>query len=75
MKTVAVAEFKAKCLALVEQVRSRRERVIITKYGEPVAEVIPIHSQKSTKDHELRNSVIYEGDLLSPIDVEWEAMK
>lgn len=75
MKTIAVGEFKAKCLALVEEVRSRGERVLITKRGEPVAEVIPIRPRKSIKDHELRGSVIYEGDLLSPIDVEWEAMK
>lgn len=76
MKTIAVGEFKSKCLSLLERVRTKKERLIITKRGKPIAEVIPLKTKNhSLKDHELRGSIIYEGDLISPIEVEWEAMR
>lgn len=71
MKTVAVGEFKARCLTLLEQVRNKKERLIITKHGRPMVEVVPLRSTKSVKDHELRGSIIYEGDIISPLEVEW----
>lgn len=38
---MAISEFKAKCLAVVEEVRSSGEPVLITKRGSPVAELVP----------------------------------
>jgi prevent-host-death family protein len=39
--TVTVSEFKATCLARLERVRRTGRRLLITKRGEPIAEVIP----------------------------------
>src|SRR6478736_6057398 len=41
MKEVAICEFKAKCLGMLEQVRKTRKPIRITRFGEPVAEIVP----------------------------------
>jgi hypothetical protein len=38
---MSVSEFKAKCLAIVENIANKKERVVITRYGRAAAEVIP----------------------------------
>lgn len=38
---MSVSEFKAKCLAIVEDIANKKERVVITRYGRAAAEVIP----------------------------------
>ena len=72
--TIAAGEFKAKCLKMLDKVADERETLVITKRGIPVAKVIPIPS-KGDFVGSMRGSVIWEGDIISPIDVEWEAMK
>ena len=41
MREIAISEFKAKCLALLEQVRATKKPIRITRFGKPVAEVVP----------------------------------
>jgi prevent-host-death family protein len=41
MKEVAISEFKAKCLGMLEEVRKTRRPIRVTRFGEPVAEVVP----------------------------------
>lgn len=41
MKEIAISEFKAKCLGILEEVRKTRKPVRVTRFGEPIAEVIP----------------------------------
>ncbi len=41
MKEVAISVFKAKCLGLLEEVRKTRRPIRVTRFGEPVAEVVP----------------------------------
>jgi prevent-host-death family protein len=72
--TIAAGEFKAKCLKLIDQVSETRKPLVITKRGKPVVEVIPIAS-KGDLIGSMRGSVLWEGDIISPLDVEWEAMK
>jgi prevent-host-death family protein len=49
MKEVAISEFKAKCLGILEQVRKTRRPIRVTKFGEPVAEVIPPSPGKASE--------------------------
>jgi len=72
--TIPAGEFKAKCLKLLDQVAAERKTLVITKHGKPVAEVIPIREQKSLFGA-MKGSVLYMGDIISPLDVEWDAMK
>jgi prevent-host-death family protein len=65
---VPAGEFKAKCLALLDEVAEKGEEIVVTKRGRPVACLVPIESQRT-----LRGSIVTQGDLISPIDEEWEA--
>ena len=42
VKKMAAGTFKAKCLAVMDEVQSKRETVIITKHGKPVAKLVPV---------------------------------
>jgi prevent-host-death family protein len=72
--TIPAGEFKAKCLKLLDKVAEDRQPLIITKHGKPVAQLIPVPAEKNIIGA-MRGSVLWEGDIISPIDVEWEAMK
>jgi prevent-host-death family protein len=41
MKTIAAGSFKVHCLAVMDEVQAKRETVVITKRGKPVAKLIP----------------------------------
>jgi prevent-host-death family protein len=41
MKEIAISVFKAKCLGILEEVRKTRKPIRITRFGKPVAEVVP----------------------------------
>ncbi|MGA3309769.1 MAG: type II toxin-antitoxin system Phd/YefM family antitoxin [Xanthobacteraceae bacterium] len=68
-RTYTASEFKAKCLVLLEQVERTKEPIVITKRGKPVARLVP-HLFGL-----LKGRVEIVGDIISPIDVEWEALK
>jgi prevent-host-death family protein len=42
MTTITAAEFKAKCLRILDEVNQTREPVIVTKRGKPVAQIVPM---------------------------------
>ena len=73
---VKASEFKAKCLALMDQVAKSGKSIVITKKGKPVAELVPHRAGKTRNPFGIwKNSVKITGDIVSPIDVEWEALK
>lgn len=41
MEEIAISEFKAKCLAILEQVRLTKTPIRVTRFGKPVAEIVP----------------------------------
>ena len=74
MESLSVSEFKAKCLSVLQDVNKQKKRVIITKRGKPIAEVIPYESEQ--KDIPLKNTVTFMGDIISPVaEEDWEALK
>ena len=42
MKTISASLFKTNCSAIVEEVKAKRESVLITKRGQPVARLVPV---------------------------------
>jgi prevent-host-death family protein len=44
MKTIPAGAFKTNCLALMDEVQAKREELLITKHGKPVAKLIPVDS-------------------------------
>jgi prevent-host-death family protein len=66
MKTIAAAEFKARCLTLMEEVRSTREHVTITKRGKPVAKLVPAGPPTREFIGSLKGVFRIVGDIESP---------
>jgi len=75
-KIMKASDFKAKCLAVMDEVAKTGEAVIVTKNGKPVAELVP-HQPKGKRSPFgiWKGQVEIKGDIISPIDVEWDAMK
>ena len=67
MRALKISEFKAKCLAVVEQVDRTGEPVTILKRGRPVARLVPAASADRYPQDSLAGSVEILGDVLSPV--------
>jgi len=68
MRDVAISEFKAKCLAMLEEVEKTKQPIRVTKFGRPIAEVVPVTpQQKRTWIDSLRGKLEITGDIISPI--------
>ena len=74
-KTMKASECKAKFLGVLDEVATTHERVIVTKNGKPVAEIVPFVEKPKSIRGVLKGSVTILGDLDEPLDVEWEALK
>lgn len=76
MKTMNASEFKAKCLAILDQVAATGEGLTILKHGKPVARLVPAAplATESPQDS-LRGTVEILGDVVGPVlDAKaWEA--
>jgi prevent-host-death family protein len=76
MIEVAISEFKAKCLALIEQVRLTRKPILITRFGKPIAEVVPTSAviDRAAWIGSMKDSIEILGDIISPAidEDEWE---
>ena len=71
--TVPVSEFKAKCLRLVEDVEAKGDRIVITKRGRPVAQVVRINSPKLRLRGTWKGLVEVKGDIVHFSDDSWES--
>lgn len=69
MQEIAISEFKAKCLAVMENVRRTRRPVRVTRFGKPVAEIVP----STGTPHNgwlgcMKDSVEELGDIVEPVE-------
>jgi prevent-host-death family protein len=65
MKKMAAGSFKANCLAVMDEVQAKHETVVITKYGKPVAKLVPIHTDKDEIYDFLAGKGTITGDVVS----------
>jgi prevent-host-death family protein len=72
-RTMMASEFKAKCLKLMDEVSESGEEIVITKNGKPVAKLVPHREKPESWFGRDRDKIKILGDIISPIDVEWEA--
>lgn len=76
MREIKASEFKAKCLKLMDEVQRTRRGYVVTKRGKPVADIVPHRSlQKKSPFGAWKGRVKVTGDIISPLDVEWDALK
>jgi len=67
MKTIAAGSFKVHCLAIMDEVQSKRQAVLITKRGKPVAKLVPVEKEKDDIFGFLKGKGKITGDVVSPI--------
>ena len=72
-RTMKASEFKAKCLALMDEIAESGEEIVITKRGKPVAKLAPCEDKPVSWFGRDRDIIHMHDDLIEPVDVEWEA--
>ena len=72
-RTIKASDFKATCLRLMDDVAKSGDEIVITKNGRPTARLVPYRKQFRDWFGADRGSIEIPGDIISPIDVEWEA--
>ena len=79
MRTIAAGKFKATCLAVMDEVQARREPVVITKNGKPVAKMVPVEMEEDPLAvfRFGKGKITILGDIIAPAsDLEdWDALK
>jgi len=71
-RTVPAGAFKAKCLALLDEVAETGRPIVVTKRGRPVARVIAAAPEAIRS---LKGSVRRERDLVRPTGEVWRAAR
>jgi prevent-host-death family protein len=79
MEEIAISKFKAQCLAILERVRRTRRAVRITKFGKPIAEIVP-PSDPVVEQRVLggmAGTIEILGDIVAPASDEsdWDVLK
>ena len=66
MKTIAASAFKARCLALLDDVAAGGPDLLILKRGKPVARLIAVHPGAESPQASLLGTMWASDDLLEP---------
>jgi len=78
VEKVAISEFKAKCLALLEQVHRTKKPIRVTRFGKPIAEVVPPSPAAEPADWlgTMADAMEIVGNIVSPVieEGDWEAL-
>lgn len=76
METIAVSKFKATCLSLLDRVKKTGEPLLVTKRGEPIAQVLPPPPPERPSKSGfgcMAGTVEILGDIVEPLgEDEWE---
>lgn len=79
METISISKFKATCLAVLEEVRRTGKTIRVTRFGEPVADVVPPGPPARPKGWLgcMRSLTKIKGDIVSPVvdESEWEVLR
>jgi len=77
MKTMAAGSFKIHCLSVMDEVQAKRETIVITKRGRPVAKLVPADQNVDEIYNFLAGKGTITGDVVSPVisPDEWGKLK
>jgi len=71
---VGAAEFKARCLELIDQVRESRTEYVVTRHGEPVAQLVPVDAPATASPlGAMRGTLLKFDRPFDPIPATWSA--
>lgn len=78
MPQISISDFKATCLAVLDRVRRTGQPILVTRRGEPIAQVIPPPSDARPQSWLgcMTGKARITGDVVSPAaeESEWEAL-
>ncbi|MEN9355719.1 MAG: hypothetical protein RL318_3044 [Fibrobacterota bacterium] len=75
MNTATAGDFKAQCLAMMDDVEATGSEIVITKRGRPVAKLVAAQEPKRKLFGRMAGSLQVQGDLMAPFDVTWNAQE
>jgi prevent-host-death family protein len=77
MKEIAISEFKAKCLAILDEVQKTKQPIRVTRRGRPIAEVGPPAPTDNRDWIGSMKEMKILGDIISPANDEddWEVLR
>jgi antitoxin (DNA-binding transcriptional repressor) of toxin-antitoxin stability system len=72
-----ISRFKATCLAALERVRRTGQPLRVTRFGKPIADIVPpaLDAPGRRTLGTMAGSMEIVGDLVAPLDVDWEATR
>ncbi len=74
MMNMPAGQFKAKCLKLMDHVQQTHGTIVITKFGKPVAKLVPVEAEpKKAIFGFLKDSVVIKGNIIAPLGEKWHA--
>ena len=77
MREIAISEFKAKCLAILDEVQKTKQPIRVTRRGRPIAEVSPPAPTNNRDWIGSMKEMKILGDIISPANDEddWEVLR
>lgn len=79
METVPISQFKARCLALLARVKRTGRPLLVTRFGEPIAEVVPPSASERPRKWlgAFEGTGRITGDVVSPAapETSWDALR
>lgn len=74
-KMVGITEFKAKCIALLDEMERSGEPLTITRRGKPslTLSAREVRPERNSLFGSMKGTVTVHGDIVAPVDPEWEA--
>jgi prevent-host-death family protein len=69
-REIAAGKFKAKCLGLLDEVQTSGQEIVVTKYGKPVAKVVPVDEKDTERWKSLKGTVKINDDIVKPLGKE-----
>ena len=73
MRIITATEFRAKCLALMDEVAETGVEIVITKRGKPVARLSAYRERPKTLYGKYRGQFKICGDIDDSLEEDWEA--
>jgi antitoxin (DNA-binding transcriptional repressor) of toxin-antitoxin stability system len=68
MQEIAISKFKATCLAVLDDVRRTRRPVRVTRFGQPMADIVPSSTPANPSWlGSMRGSLEIVGDITKPV--------
>jgi prevent-host-death family protein len=79
MEEIAISKFKATCLAVLERVRKSHTPIRVTRFGEPIADVLPasVTPKSGSWIGSMAGTARIRKDIVGPVadDEDWDALR